>query len=52
MEQETRDREYDISLRKAKVDLWDNDQYISDEESRPGVALRTRRIQLRHDYLA
>lgn len=32
------------------MDLWDNDQYISDEESRPGVAPRTRRIQLRHDY--
>lgn len=51
MEAEIQQQEAEINIRNNKIDTWDIDFYISDEESTQDVPSRTRRIQLKHDYI-
>lgn len=51
METEIQQQEAEINLRNDKIDSWDMDSYISDEESSPGISARTRKQQLKREYI-
>jgi hypothetical protein len=51
MEVEIQQQEAEINLRSNKMDSWDMDSYISDDESTQGISLRTRRQQLKREYI-
>jgi hypothetical protein len=50
METEIRTREKDLEIQLDQIDLWENHDYISDEEPEGNEEIRTRRAQERWDY--
>jgi hypothetical protein len=51
MEAEISAREEDINIRQDKIDTWDEDHYISDEDTEPFIS-KTTRISDRIEYIA
>jgi hypothetical protein len=51
MEAEISAREEDINIRQDKIDTWDEDHYISNEDIEPFIS-KTTRISDRKEYIA
>jgi hypothetical protein len=50
IEAEIKEREYEVNIRKTRIDYWDQNHYINNVKPIGNIPIRTIRMQLRTEY--